>query len=911
MLYKRSQPLTITPKKACKSSLAIFVLLLLFIAAPSNTWATTDVQAETAKRVFELMNMGRKATANKQYEEAITYYRAALEFSPDYAEPYFRIGVAYVRLNQMSEGIAAVVKSLEIQPNIAPARFALANLYRLDKQLTKSIEQLSYIVENAQNPKDKRKAEYLRYQVYLELKEKIKKEEEELAKIVNQAKQSPTNIELQFKLADAYIQRKKFKNSFAVFEYILTLDESNTLATLRLAEQYIRDKKLDSVFSTLTQVFNLKATGVVLRNAIDLSLATVNSLKGKFPQRSIDLLKLVIEADDTIVSAHSNIGILYQQTGVDDLALKHLMEATKLDPKNPLIFANIASFYLDFGQPELAMKALQKSLDLKESSPDIMMPSKTLVTLYLKLGGALIKKGQMGQAKQAFSFAIEADPENTKTLTAIALEYFAVNATELARQHLESVISLKPDSPQANYYLGIIYADSGEFDKAIVAYSNLIASSVNSEELSSEKIANKLALVIAKKAFTEGHTQRAEDILSNYIIQRPDDVEGYFYLAMIYDRSQRILEATKAYEEVIRLNPSHQASRMELGRLYEQQWAEEDALAQYNQITRGQESALTQEAERRQQALSRQINGMSYGLSQSFSFDNNANLSELYPTFGYRTSLNFNASYRYKIRHNIRFLISVSPSYSGYVTNASDIFSLPFSPSITFGNGEEGIELGYSNSTSSGFIGSEDKVSKSIRGNIEYRKNIYPLFHFGKEQPKKSWKLRSSYSFSDYISFTNPSLNTSSHTMQLFMNYPTLAGRVVNLGYGLTLARNKNEAGNDYENNQHSLSVGISQRVLRSFSADLRYNLTLTRYINPDSHTNYAIYRRSLMNSISMSVNYSYSSALGFFGGYTWTHNRSNLPRGLVETDEGSIMQSASLGSYSSQQLSIGARINF
>jgi len=884
---------------------------MLFIGPYSRAEPVASQHAETAKRVFELMQMGGRASANKQYDEALTYYQAVLEFSPDYAEPYFRMGVAYVRLNRMEEGIAAIVKSLELQPAVMPARFALANLYKIDNQLSKSIDQLTYIVKNTQDPQSKRKAEYQRYQVYLELKEQLKKEEQELTKLKQQANRFPTDINSQFKLADAYIDRKKFKESQAIFEYILTIDDVNALATLKLAEQHIRDTNLDGVFEKLSSVFNLEASDSILRSAIDLSIATVSSLKGQAPERSIALLKLVLESDDTLVSAHTNIGILYQQMKTYDLALKHLITATKLDPDNPLIFANIASFYLDFGQPELAMTALEKTLELNENKPSIMMGNKTLIALYLKLGGALIKKGQLGQAKQAFTLAIEAEPNNIATLITIGLEYFAVNATDPAKKYLEDVINIKPNSPQANYYLGIMYADSGEFDKSITAYSALIGSSVNSEELSSEKITNALALVIAKKAFTEGHTQRAEDILSNFVTQRPNDIEGHFYLAMIYEQSGRIDEATKAYEEVIRLNPSHMASRMQLGRLYEQQWAEEDALAQYNQISRAQGGSLTAEAERRQQALSRQINGMSYSLSQSFNFDNNSNLSEAYPRFGYRTSLNFNATYRYKIRHNVRFLLSVTPAYSGYITSASDIYSLPFSPSITFGNGEEGIELGYSTSTSSGFLGSENKISKSVSGNIEHRKNIYPLFHFGDEAPKKTWKLRSSYSFRDYHSFSNPMLSSISHTMQLFMNYPTRSGRMVNVGYGLTLTRNKNTVGNDYENNQHSLSMGISQRVLSRFSADLRYNLVHTRYINPDGNTGHSIYRRSLMNTISMSLNYTFSTPLSFFGRYTWTHNRSNLPIGFVFNDEETVRQSSSLGDYSSQQLSIGARISF
>ncbi|RKY39339.1 MAG: hypothetical protein DRP75_02450 [Candidatus Omnitrophota bacterium] len=76
----------------------------------------------------ELLEAGKFAFLNENYEEAIGFFRKILESDPRNAEAYYNLGVVFEAKNMLKEAKEAFNKSLEINPEYKLAEQHLAKL---------------------------------------------------------------------------------------------------------------------------------------------------------------------------------------------------------------------------------------------------------------------------------------------------------------------------------------------------------------------------------------------------------------------------------------------------------------------------------------------------------------------------------------------------------------------------------------------------------------------------------------------------------------------------------------------------------------------------------------------------------------------------------------------------------------
>ena len=898
----------------------MFILLLLFYwvptqAAPPPGASTQPPPRATQIRIYELLKLGRIALAQKEFENALTYFNAILELDPTFAEAHFRIGTAYVQQEKYPQAIKAIQTALRISPGNIPVLFSLASIHKMANQMDEAIAVYQEIIDSAKNPRHVAQAQQRLQQVNNILEQRRQAEADALAKLEQAVAAQPTNISLLLKLAERYIKHDKLEQAEATYQRVVDIDENNAIAHLRLAELHYKAGMPDKTFDELEILLAHFPSGVAAQATIDLTLKLTNSPKIRNSERAGKLLQLAATAAPNNTPVQTSLGIYYQIAKEFEKAETHFVRATELDPDNALTHANLASLYVDMKKPDLAIKKLEQVINLEDRGGISPRNRKALVALYIKLGTALIKGAEMAQGQKAFEYALMGNPNDPKLLTEIASAYFSINALPYAIKHFEKALSLSPNDPKINYYLGIIYDESGELDKAIEAYSKLVGTDSPLPMLNAEDMANKLALILAKKAFNEGKLEQAEEILVNSVVQMPDDFVAHFYLALIYENSGRRELAVKQYEEAVRIKPKHSAARLQLGRLYEQMWLEEDALAQYNMVTQLGNNQFMEKADRALLALSKKINGMSYSLTQSLTFDTNSNLDQYRPQFGYNSGISFNATYRYKISPNVRFRLLMGPSYQGYITRSSDVFNLSLNPTLTLGNGSEGVELSYRYGNASGFLNEETAISETHKYSAQIRTQIKPLWHTDNGQNKHTvpdpWSLSATVSYRAYNSVTNPLFSSHTYKTQLNLSWRTASGYGLNAGYDYSLNLNAHEVGRDNAYSRHAISTGVSFSLIPGWMASLSYNLAYTAYSNPDSGANNGQYRRSLTNMLSLSLSHYISRQVRVFAGYSWTYNRANLPININLSDVERISQSSSLADYSTQSLTFGLGLSF
>lgn len=77
---------------------------------------------------------------NKQFDEAINYFKKALEIYPDFFEACFNLGLAYKNNNQFDNAIKAYEKALLIKPGEADVYFNIASVYEEKNDVYSAID---------------------------------------------------------------------------------------------------------------------------------------------------------------------------------------------------------------------------------------------------------------------------------------------------------------------------------------------------------------------------------------------------------------------------------------------------------------------------------------------------------------------------------------------------------------------------------------------------------------------------------------------------------------------------------------------------------------------------------------------------------------------------------------------------
>ena len=88
-----------------------------------NQILTTD-----AKNKYALFNLGVIAQTNKNYDEAVVKYTAAIAVDPTFYSPLYNLGLAYAAKGDRANAIASLRKAIVADPNAAQAYYNLGTL---------------------------------------------------------------------------------------------------------------------------------------------------------------------------------------------------------------------------------------------------------------------------------------------------------------------------------------------------------------------------------------------------------------------------------------------------------------------------------------------------------------------------------------------------------------------------------------------------------------------------------------------------------------------------------------------------------------------------------------------------------------------------------------------------------------
>jgi tetratricopeptide (TPR) repeat protein len=92
----------------------------------------------------------------------------------------------------------------------------------------------------------------------------------------------------------------------------------------------------------------------------------------------------------------------------------------------------------------------------------------------MELASKLVLEHKYDLAKEIFAKLLEISPDDVEVMTLHANIYFFEGKLLEAENRLNQVLTLNPDYPLALYFLGVVYHEKGEQERAIQMYETAL-----------------------------------------------------------------------------------------------------------------------------------------------------------------------------------------------------------------------------------------------------------------------------------------------------------------------------------------------------------------------------------------------------------------------------------------------------
>ena len=361
-------------------------LAMVAVSCPCQTAVAADNQRQTA---IALEQQGNNA-------EAETAWRAFLKGHPANAEAYAHVAFLEDRQERYTEAVPLYRKALALNPAMPGLRLNFGLSLFKSGALKEAIQTFTPLLKS-QPPSS---PEALRLETLIGLAHYGLGEYAAAVPFLKQATAADAqNLPFRLALAHSCLWSKQYQCVLDVYHEILTLNAESAEADMLAGEAL--DEMKDNAGATLQFRAAVKADprepnvhfglGYLLWGLMQFEeaaqefqaelannpdhaqalayLADTNMRLGH-PEAAPPLLEKAIRIDPGIELAHLDLGILYNDAGHRDDALRELKTAEKLSPNDQNVHWRLARFYQAVGKKDLAKAEFDKTRSLQKAADE-------------------------------------------------------------------------------------------------------------------------------------------------------------------------------------------------------------------------------------------------------------------------------------------------------------------------------------------------------------------------------------------------------------------------------------------------------------------------------------------------------------------------------------------------------------
>jgi tetratricopeptide (TPR) repeat protein len=220
---------------------------------------------------------------------------------------------------------------------------------------------------------------------------------------------------------------------------------------------------------------------------------------------------------------------------------------------------------------------------------------------YFLLGRHLEDEGKVDEAIAAHKKAIELQPESAELRAELAGLYLRQNKAIEALDAAAAALEHDPDNHEANRIVGTIYAALSDQGRRLrpgddpEAYPEKAIQALEKARRGTSFDIN-LDLMLGRLYAQTGEFDKALPLLRHVVDDQPGYQEGAVLLAAVQERAGRTDDAIATLEQSLRINPGYFGGQLRLAELYERnnRWAEAAAAYGRAQAANPRATSLTQ-----------------------------------------------------------------------------------------------------------------------------------------------------------------------------------------------------------------------------------------------------------------------------------------------------------------------------
>ncbi len=425
------------------------------------------------------------------------------------------------------------------------------------------------------------------------------------------AELDPESAAIKTRQATSHLATGDSNQAIAEFEKATSLSDKPGQADLALVMLHLRDKQYDKALQAIKILekklptnpvtYNLRAAALLgnkdlagARDALEQALAiqptffpaAVNlarlDMQENKPESARKRFENILAQDKNNVRAMLALADLAAAEKQEKSQVDWLEKAIKADPKTLLAYRRLVHFYL--AKKDHA-KALTNARKAASANPE------SLAALDL-LGGTQLATGDHSAALDTYTRLTQKAPQSPEAHLLLANAQFANKQPDAARSSLKEALQIKPDYLKAQDALIKLELSDNKPEAALAIAHQIqvkqpkspIGFDREADILLSQKhypqaikaYETSLALgsetagfiKLNKALYISGNTVSAEQRLTAWLKQHPDDTLAQTYAADFFIQTKHNKKAIAQYEALLKLEPNNTLGLNNLANLY-------------------------------------------------------------------------------------------------------------------------------------------------------------------------------------------------------------------------------------------------------------------------------------------------------------------------------------------------------
>jgi tetratricopeptide (TPR) repeat protein len=427
-------------------------------------------------------NMGVLAIDVGKVQEALSFFKTALEANPSTAQYWLSYIDTLIKVDQLADA-QAVLDQAKSKGAKGDAFDQLEQRLKVpDEALTKTVIDGDDVEEDQPNILDTLTLD----QAIKLAKKKAKEGSSEDAKRIYQ------DIRVKFpknkRASDGLKALAGGRVGKAIQSSVPTIDQQQSLINLYSEGQF--QKALEQVSVLLQQfpnssfLYNISGAVYMGLGQLDASVDAYNkavAIKPEYAEaynnmgvalkdhgkleEAIEAFNKALAIKPDYAEAHSNMGNGLREQGKLEEAIEAYNKAVAIKPEYAEAYNNMGVALKDHGKPEEAIEAYNKALAIKPEYAEA----------YNNMGVALKDHGKLEEAIEAFNKAVAIKPDYADAHSDMGTSLREQGKLEEAIEAYNKALAIKPDYAEVYNNIGVALKDHGKLEEAIEAYNKALA----------------------------------------------------------------------------------------------------------------------------------------------------------------------------------------------------------------------------------------------------------------------------------------------------------------------------------------------------------------------------------------------------------------------------------------------------